>query len=1071
MHSDHSEGPWRRAVVGLVVTIWIAFTGVGVGGVLVNLDATVQPEGPLAVWPNTGTDPGNFTASEVVPSVTTVENVKGVTFNGTDHYYTGPEASFYLAGDGERSIEAWVYNPQLADEETIFAWGRRGGPDGSNMSFNHGLNASYGAVGHWGAADLGWEGNVAAGRWTYVVYTYDPFIYTAAVYMDGELANERDIGLLSTHEYDTANVLLPYRVASQNDDNGQPTAGLRGSMTIARIRVHDEALSATAIANQFAAEAPGFGISDTDGDGLPNWYENLYEFLDPTSPSDAGLDEDEDGLSNLREFELGTVPNLADTDEDGVDDGAEVNRMSGGVAAPTDPLKADTDLDDLPDGVETDTGVFVSDQDAGSDPLMADSDADGYSDGHEVIRGSNPNQGGSVPVPGGEALVLLDATGLEVGLLTEWTNHGVLGGSFISGNSVPQVSVVQGITGVTLNGNGQYYTGPAAPVFITGNGAHSVEAWVHNPAAADEETVFSWGRRGGPEGSNMSFNHGLNAAYGAVGHWGAPDMGWEGTAKENQWTYLAYTYDPVNYVGSLYADGEFVIDEQYVASLGIWAVNSTPAAGRLPFRVGAQTTAAGGVENALWGSLTIARLRVHDSTLTEAEITSRFEAEADEFGAVDYDNDGLPTWYERQYEFLNERNAGDATLDYDADGLNNLGEFEQRTAPDNPDTDGDLALDGKEVNQISTHPLVPDTDQDGLLDGVETGTGVYVGRQDTGSDPLAADSDFDTYADGQEVARGSDPNSGGSLPNLQPRVKYVDLDATALPLGPLAEWPNQGFLGGTFAAEGPVAEVGVVLGAKGVTLDGVEQFYTGPVSPVFFTGDQSRTIDAWIYNPEVADEETIFAWGRRGGPDNTSMSFNHGRNATWGAVGHWGSTDIGWNGKEVAGKWTYVVYAYDQATATGRVYSDGELATEEVHVGTPLATWDRDDSLEQRPLLFRLGAQNESVGTPTAALRGSMTYARLRLYDAALTSTEVAATYASEKAEFESLAIEGVQLDAVAGTITFSWGLASGATYAVEATGAIGDAWIPVATGLTEPSFIEDIDLEVTGRFYRVRVE
>ena len=38
-----------------------------------------------------------------------------------------------------------------AEPETIVAWGRRGGPDGSNMSFNYGANALFGAVGHWGS--------------------------------------------------------------------------------------------------------------------------------------------------------------------------------------------------------------------------------------------------------------------------------------------------------------------------------------------------------------------------------------------------------------------------------------------------------------------------------------------------------------------------------------------------------------------------------------------------------------------------------------------------------------------------------------------------------------------------------------------------------------------------------------------------------------------------------------------------------------------------------------------------------------------------------------------------------
>jgi hypothetical protein len=52
-----------------------------------------------------------------------------------------------------------------------------------------------------------------------------------------------------------------------------------------------------------------------------------------------------------------------------------------------------------------------------------------------------------------------------------------------------------------------------------------------------------------------------------------------------------------------------------------------------------------------------------------------------------------------------------------------------------------------------------DTDGDGLLDLFETGTGIYRGPADAGTDPLRSDTDGDGLADGQELAAGSDPNS------------------------------------------------------------------------------------------------------------------------------------------------------------------------------------------------------------------------------------------------------------------------------------------------------------------------
>lgn len=47
---------------------------------------------------------------------------------------------------------------------------------------------------------------------------------------------------------------------------------------------------------------------DSDGDGLPDEYEEKYAFLNPVDPSDIGLDYDKDGFTNLEEFEAQTDP-------------------------------------------------------------------------------------------------------------------------------------------------------------------------------------------------------------------------------------------------------------------------------------------------------------------------------------------------------------------------------------------------------------------------------------------------------------------------------------------------------------------------------------------------------------------------------------------------------------------------------------------------------------------------------------------------------------------------------------------------------------------------------------------
>ena len=144
--------------------------------------------------------------------------------------------------------------------------------------------------------------------------------------------------------------------------------------------------------------------NDSDGDALPDTWE-LAHFPDL---GQSGEDDAEpDGLTNSQEFNLGTDPNLADSDGDGLDDSAEFNQFG------TNPILADSDDDGLNDGQEVNgdpaTNPLLADSDGdvledgdevlthGTDPTNADSDGDGYKDGIEVVSGSDPNDAGSAP--------------------------------------------------------------------------------------------------------------------------------------------------------------------------------------------------------------------------------------------------------------------------------------------------------------------------------------------------------------------------------------------------------------------------------------------------------------------------------------------------------------------------------------------------------------------------------------------------------------------------------------------------------------------------------------------------
>ena len=114
------------------------------------------------------------------------------------------------------------------------------------------------------------------------------------------------------------------------------------------------------------------------------------EFSLTQSAYDLSADDDDDGLPNGEEEELGTNPDDEDTDDDGILDGVEVDGDN-----PTDPLRADTDEDGLCDGPNAVEDTCVSGEDTNAngrrddgetDPNDADTDDGGVSDGDEVIR-------------------------------------------------------------------------------------------------------------------------------------------------------------------------------------------------------------------------------------------------------------------------------------------------------------------------------------------------------------------------------------------------------------------------------------------------------------------------------------------------------------------------------------------------------------------------------------------------------------------------------------------------------------------------------------------------------------
>lgn len=146
------------------------------------------------------------------------------------------------------------------------------------------------------------------------------------------------------------------------------------------------------LALAIAIPSAGAAVRDSDGDGMPNWWERAHD-LRPYVANAAG-DPDRDRLSNLGEYRRGTDPRREDTDRDGVDDGDEVKAFG------SDPADPDGDGDGKRDGDEDrdHDGTKNEDEDDPKEQCDADdddSDRDGVANEDENEQGTYPGKADS----------------------------------------------------------------------------------------------------------------------------------------------------------------------------------------------------------------------------------------------------------------------------------------------------------------------------------------------------------------------------------------------------------------------------------------------------------------------------------------------------------------------------------------------------------------------------------------------------------------------------------------------------------------------------------------------------
>lgn len=151
-------------------------------------------------------------------------------------------------------------------------------------------------------------------------------------------------------------------------------------------------------------------------------------------------------------------------------------------------------------------------------------------------------------------LVNLDAANFQAGeALSQWTNNGVLGGSFTATGKPPVIDIIAGKKALLFNGTQSLESTVPVPRSLAGNNSYTVSYEVYTDQIKDENPVLSW-TNGESDHRSATFGFGSNKTAGVVQHFGVSDFQYKTMPAAGKWHQVVVTFD--GSVEKLFVDGE-----------------------------------------------------------------------------------------------------------------------------------------------------------------------------------------------------------------------------------------------------------------------------------------------------------------------------------------------------------------------------------------------------------------------------------------------------------------------------------------------------------------------------------